>query len=165
MTYSVELRDLEPEDLDLIHQIENDPQLWPWSEDARPYSRYAIRQYLAEQPGDIFRDRQLRLAIVADGEAVGVADLTDFSPRHLRAEVGIVVLRSHHRKGIATQALQKLAQYAHDRLHLRSLSAFVASDNLPAQGLFRQLGYHEVGSLKRWIEGQTDALLFQLVME
>ena len=164
MTCSVKLRALEPEDLELIHDIENDVELWPWAGDAQPYSRYAIRQYLAEQTGDIYKDRQLRLVVTCDECPVGIVDLTDFSPHHRRAEVGIVLLHDYHRQGIGTKALQLLSAYATERLHLRSLYAYVALDNAPAQALFRQNEYSEVGSLQRWIEGNQTATLFQLIL-
>lgn len=164
MTCSVKLRALEPEDLELIHAIENDAELWPWAGDAQPYSRFAIRQYLAEQSGDIYKDGQLRLVVTCDESPVGIVDLTDFSPHHRRAEVGIVLLHDFHRQGIGSTALRLLSNYASERLHLRSLYAYVACDNAPAQALFRQIGYEEVGCLQRWIEGSQEATLFQLIL-
>ena len=164
MTCSVKLRALEPEDLDLIHEIENDAKLWPWAGDAQPYSRFTIRQYLAEQSGDIYKDRQLRLVVTCDEQPVGIVDLTDFSPHHQRAEVGIVLLHDYHRQGIGSTALRLLSDYAKERLHLRSLYAYVAIDNGPAQALFRQVGFTEAGRMQRWIEGSQEATLFQLML-
>jgi RimJ/RimL family protein N-acetyltransferase len=78
--------------------------------------------------------------------------------------VGIVLLHDYHHQGIGTKALQLLSAYATERLHLRSLYAYVALDNAPAQALFRQLGYSEVGCLQGWIEGNQTATLFQLML-
>ena len=40
------LRALEPEDLELIYQIENDQDNWEVSQTQTPFSKYVIRQYL-----------------------------------------------------------------------------------------------------------------------
>ena len=164
MKTKLTLRALEPEDLDLVHQIENDAELWSWGAASQPLSRYTVRQYLAEQHADIYQDGQLRLAIEADGKAIGVLDLTSFCPHHLRAEVGIVLLREHHRQGWGTEALRQLADYACQRLHLRCLYAYVAEQNTTGQALFRKAGYHTVGQLPRWIEGEHSATLFQQLL-
>ena len=165
MTSSIKLRALEPEDLDLVYRIENDAELWQWGAGSVPLSRYTVRQYLEQQHADIYQDGQLRLVVEADGVAVGTADLSSFDPRHLRAEVGIIILSGHHRRGIATLALRQLHAYAARTLHLRSLHAYTAADNLPALSLFRRLGYTEVGRLPRWIDGEHTAVMFQLLLD
>ena len=47
------LRALEPEDLDFIHEIENDESIWEISSTQTPYSKFLIKQYLenARQDG------------------------------------------------------------------------------------------------------------------
>ena len=164
MTCSINLRALEPEDLELVYRIENDAELWQWGASSVPLSRYVVRQYLEQQQADIYRDGQVRLVVEADGHAAGIADLTSFDPRHLRAEVGIVILSEYHRRGIATAALSRLHDYAAQTLHLRSLYAYVATDNQPAQALFRRLGYAEAGRLQRWIDGAHDSIVFQTLL-
>jgi len=158
------LRALEPEDLDLVYQIENEVELWSWGAGCQPLSRYTIRQYLAEQHADIYQDGQLRLVIEVEGKAIGIVDLTSFCPHHLRAEVGIVLLRKYHRQGWGKEALSQLADYVRQHLHLRSLYAYVAEQNAAAQGLFPAAGYHAAGTLERWIEGEHNATLFQLLL-
>lgn len=48
--------------------------------------------YIASASADIYADRQMRL-IIENGqhETVGMVDLINFDPRHLRAEIGIVI--------------------------------------------------------------------------
>ena len=160
----ISLRALEPEDLDLVYRIENDPTLWQWGANSVPVSRYTVRQYLENQHADIFQDEQLRLVVEVDKQAVGLVDLTAFSPLHLRAEVGIVMLPEAQRKGYAKEALRQLHAYAANQLHLRSLYAYVAELNLPAQNLFRSFGYQSLAQLPLWIEGSQTATLFQILL-
>lgn len=162
MKHTVKLRALEPEDLELVHNIENDTSLWAWGALSQPISRYTVRQYLESQHADIYQDSQLRLVITNEEQPVGIIDLTDFSPHHLRAEVGIVILTKYQGRGIASEALRQIAQYAKLQLHLSTLYAYVAEDNLPAQALFRSAGYKANSTLHRWIEGRHSATLFLL---
>ena len=58
------LRAIEPEDLDIMYAMENDPQTWDITNFTVPYSRYALRQYIENSQCDMFADCQLRLMIV-----------------------------------------------------------------------------------------------------
>ena len=93
------LRPVEPEDLELLYREENDSSIWWLGEQTGPYSRFMLRQYLADVTGDIYTDRQLRLVAVRkdDEVPVGLVDLSNFSPQHLRAEVGVLVFSPYRR--------------------------------------------------------------------
>jgi len=163
------LRAMEPEDLDLLYHIENDPQLWGVGVTNVPYSRYILHDYIAHASADIYTDRQLRLIVeLSDSHAtVGVVDLIQFDPRHRRAEVGIVIVSPQRRRGYARSALQSLARYAVTVLGLHQLYAIVAADNQAAIQLFRSSGYRHTATLPQWLSSGhtfTDALLMQLFL-
>ena len=63
---SVVLRAVEPEDLDMMYDIENDPDVWNVSNTNMPYSRFALHEYIANATGDIYTDKQVRLIITND---------------------------------------------------------------------------------------------------
>mgnify|MGYP002508081413 CR=1 FL=1 len=58
------LRAVEPEDMDVMYEMENDPSMWDISNFTVPYSRYVLRQYIEGSQCDVFADKQLRLMIV-----------------------------------------------------------------------------------------------------
>lgn len=161
----MKLRALEPEDLELLYTIENDAEHWDTSSTNVPYSRYALRDYLAHQSNDIFVDRQVRLVITTDeGDAVGLLDLFNFSPEHHRAEMGIALLRRHRGKGYGTKAVAELIQYARDTMHLHQIVAIVAEGNLSSRKLMSDAGFSKVAVLKDWLfttEGYRNAILLQ----
>ena len=164
------LRALEPEDLDFIYQIENNPSHWTVSDFSVPYSRYAIRKYLADSRNDLFADRQLRLVVVqrSTGAAVGLIDLFSYDPMHARAEVGIAVHEDYRRRGYATQALRLLCDYAFRFLPLHQLTACVLLGNEASLRVFRSCGFTECGVLRQWWRvGGTyqDALVLQRLNE
>lgn len=57
------LRAVEPEDMDVMYEMENDPSMWDISNFTVPYSRYVLRQYIEGSQCDVFADKQLRLMI------------------------------------------------------------------------------------------------------
>ena len=160
----VRLRAVEPEDLDLMYLIENDDSLWAYGSTTVPYSRYSLKQFIAESRNDIFQDGQLRLVVerVGDGEVLGFIDLQGLEVRHRRAEVGIVLLPGYQRKGFATDALVLLRIYAVQHLGLRQLIAIIGKRNEPAYRLFRRCGFTPVAELPHWLangRGYEDAEL------
>ncbi len=149
---SVTLRAIEPEDLDVLYQIENDRRLWNVGTTNVPYSRYTLHDYLATSADDAFADKQVRMVVEnAQHEMVGIADVVNFNPSHCRAEVGIVIMDAHRRRGYAETALQELCHYAQQVLHLHQVYAVVASDNLPAVALFEKVGFQQQQVLKDWL--------------
>lgn len=161
------LRAMEPEDLDLLYRVENDRDLWALGSTNVPYSRYVLHDFLAQSTGDIYRDRQARLMVEWGGVVVGIADLTNFDPKHLRGEVGIVIESPYRKKGIALAVLKKIENHARCVLHMHQLYAVVAADNAPSLALFAKAGYQNIATLGHWLsgnEGYQDAVLLQLLL-
>lgn len=67
------LRAVEPEDIDVMYEMENDPSMWDISSFTVPYSRYVLRQYIEGSQSDMFADKQLRLMIIRreDNRTIG----------------------------------------------------------------------------------------------
>ena len=147
------LRALEPEDLDLLYTIENHPSLWTVSNNNGPYSRFLLKRYLASQTGSIAEDGQMRLVVCleADDRAIGIVDLFDYSAKHQRAEVGIALLSAEQGKGVGSETLRKLEEFAAVKLNIRMLYAYtMANPATISRKLFISAGYAEIGVLKEW---------------
>lgn len=161
------IRAIEPEDLDTLYEIENDMAIWDVGTTNVKYSRYALHNYIASTNNDIYMDRQVRLIIEnIDHESVGVIDLTDFDAKNSRAEIGIVIKKSHRNQGYATAAVLKALDYSHRVLHLHQLYAVVAKGNEPSRKLFLAMGFEGTLTLKDWLfDGDKflDALMLQHV--
>lgn len=164
------LRAVEPEDLEILYEMENDPQSWDISNFSVPYSKYTLRQYIENSQCDMFADRQLRLMIVRreDRTVVGTIDITDFVPMHARGEVGIAVRHAYQGHGYAREALMLMCDYAFGFLFLKQLTAHIGADNEASLRLFRSCGFVECGRLKEWwcLKGTyQDVLLLQRLRE
>lgn len=165
----VSLRPLEPDDVDLLYQWENDMEIWDVSNTKTPFSRHILAQYIAESVKDIYETKQLRLIIQDENSnAVGAVDLFDFEPYHLRAGIGILIHnKSDQNHGYACDALNALAKYSLEVLGLKQLYANISADNLKSINLFEKVGFINVGIKKDWLKafsGWKDEILFQKIL-
>ncbi len=151
------LRALEPDDLEFLFALENDPDLWAASDVLpAPISRYALREYLRHSTTSLAEAGQMRLIISGEeNEPVGTLDLYDYSALHQRAGVGITVLQNERRRGYAQQALLQLLPYAREALRLHQLYCTIAEDNQPSISLFARIGFQKVGVRRDWLRAIT----------
>ena len=162
---TIHLRAMEPEDLDALYRIENDPQLWGVGATNVPYSRYTLHDYIANSAGDIYTDRQVRLIIENEKhEVIGILDLMNFDPRHRRAELGIVIQRPYRSKGYARAAVVQLHAYAAQVLHIHQLYVIIDATNRHTIDIFIDLGYQQSATLTDWLfdgTSYTDGVVLQ----
>lgn len=165
----VTLRALEPTDLDTLYRWENDTALWVVSDTVAPYSREALWQYLENNVGDIYSQRQLRLMITqtANGIPVGTIDYLNFDPLNNRAELGLFIAREYRGQGLGHEALELLTAYSREHIGLRQLYVFIALDNAVCIKLFEDYGYRRVGTIESWVKrgnNYHDVALFQMLL-
>lgn len=165
------LRAIEPNDIDLIHQWENDSSFWQISNTLTPFSRSIIKQFVDNAHLDIFQAKQLRLMIDKIGdkhnETIGTIDLFEFDPFHKRAGVGILISDEQNRnKGYASDALDVLIKYCFTVLQLHQLFCNISTDNLSSIKLFENKGFKLIGTKKDWLlttNGWADESMYQLL--
>ncbi len=162
------LRALEPEDLDFVHKIENDENIWHLSHTQTPYSRFLGKQYLDNAHQDIYEAKQLRLVISSyKDEVLGLIDIFDFDFKNKRAGIGIVITEEKNRdKGYGQEALSLLINYCFEQLHLKQLYCNIAENNTASLSLFESKGFHKIGLKKDWNytnEGYENEYLLQLI--
>ena len=165
---NIYLRALEPEDLEFIHDIENDESIWEISNTQTPYSKFLIQQYLDHAHKDIFEVKQLRLVISSyENVALGMIDLFDFDFKHRRAGLGILVKEPTDRlKGYGREALKLLINYSFTHLDLHQLYCNISEENEMSIKLFSNQGFKKIGLKKDWnfVNGSyKNEYLFQLI--
>lgn len=165
----INLRALEPEDLELLYEWENNESYWIISNTVVPFSKYTLKRYLENSHKNIYETGQLRLMIeLAEGrKPIGAIDIFDFDPFHKRAGLGILIADENERKkGYATMALKSLITYCFETLQLHQLYCNILADNIESIDLFTKLGFVQIGIKKEWIRtsgGYLDEHLFQLI--
>jgi diamine N-acetyltransferase len=150
---NVDLRALEPKDLDFLYELENNPGIWEISGTVAPYSKHVLQEYLKNAHRDIYEVKQLRLGICNKAEQlIGLIDLFEFDPKNRRVGIGIVVLDEKDRNnGAGGEALSLVCEYAFKVLEVRQVYANVLEDNELSIYLFKKQGFNLIGNKKDWI--------------
>jgi len=165
----IRLRALEPEDLGLLYEWENNSTYWTISNTVTPFSKYTLKRYMENSHKSIYETGQLRLMIEIHDEkkTIGTIDLFDFDPFHKRAGIGILIAdENERRKGYASMALKCLIEYCFKTLQLNQLYCNILADNCESMDLFRKQGFVQSGIKRQWIktaDGYLDEHFFQLI--
>lgn len=165
----IKLRALEPEDLELLYEWENNEEFWLISNTVAPFSKFTLRQYLENAHKNIWETGQLRLMIelISECKTIGTFDLFDFDQFHSRAGVGILIADPVFRKkGYASMALTCMSGYCFSKLHLHQLYCNILSNNTESIELFKKQGFNLCGTRLDWVktpEGYLDEHTFQLI--
>jgi len=165
----IRLRALEPEDLELLYEWENNDSYWLISNTVSPFSKYTLKRYLENSHKNIYETGQLRLMIdlIADKKTVGTIDLFDFDPFHKRAGLGILIAdEGQRRKGYASMALKCLIKYCFTTLQLHQLYCNILANNCESMDLFTKVGFERIGIKKDWLktsDGYLHEYMFQMI--
>lgn len=164
----IQLRAIEPEDLEVLYRWENNADLWEVGDTLAPFSKYVLREYIAESHRDIYDLKQLRLIIEhqKDQKAAGMMDLFNFDPYHSRAAMGMLIDPDYQHQGIGRRALNLMLEYSFSFLKLHQLYVHIPAHNKACLQLFLTSGFSIQGILKDWLhttEGYKDVLVLQRI--
>jgi RimJ/RimL family protein N-acetyltransferase len=143
---------VEDDDLPLILQWQNSPNVW-WSMDyERPFSAADIR-------ADIERARREGhpLVIIVEGRPIGRIGLTRLEPRDPTCSVSLYIGEPDFRgRGYACDALMTMLAYAFDRLDLHLVQVRTLATNDRAIRLFERCGFVREAELRdrSWKDGR-----------
>lgn len=165
---NIYLRQVEPEDVDMLYEWENDTANWKVSETLVPFSKKVISDYVSSSH-DIYLTKQLRLIICLKdtNKPVGAIDLFDFDSVNRRAGIGILIVEQYRKNGYATDTLKTLINYAKETLFLHQIYCSIGELNTKSIQLFKNVGFVRTGLKKDWIKtekGWEDVGFYQLMI-
>lgn len=167
----ITLRAVEPEDINLILQWDNEPDQWTETSTHTPISRHAIEQYVLDNVySDIYGLRQQRLmAVDADTQAtIGCIDLLHFNPHDHHAEIGMLIAPAYRGQGYGRPVVEALLLFARNNLQLHQVYCEIAVSNQPCLAIYDALGFVRQGVRTDWIrtpDGWVDAVLFAKILD
>ncbi len=162
----IKLRAVEPEDLELLYRWENNSDLWARGNTITPYSKFQIKEFIAQTKQDIFTSKQLRLMIEQREQTVGCIDLYEYDVFHQKAAIGIMIEEGSQNCGIARKALSLLVEYAFSFLKLKQLYCYIPENNIASIRLFEKAGFGQSGKLLAWlrtVDGYENVFVYQLI--
>lgn len=136
--------------LDKTREWANDPELMRLLNRAHTISRDEHEHWFE---GLQQREDCCYFAIeTADGAHLGNVWLWAIDPRHRHAELRILMDLDHAGKGVGSEAINSLCDYAFERLDLHKVYAYVLAINPRARRAFEKAGFVLEGTLRedRW---------------
>ena len=144
-----------------------------WSEDGE-YRRLADTEAPRPLPPEYFQDRdqvleppsdaiEFRIRTLDEDRLVGFVALFSIEWHNSHGWVAVGIGDPADRgRGFGKEAVRLTLRYAFHELGLRRLSLDVISDNLPAIGLYRGLGFQEEGRLRERVyrDGRASDLIY-----
>ena len=103
----VYLRAVEPSDLPLLYEWENDVDNWEVSHTTEPFSKALLEKFIETSAQGLYGNRQERLMVVENGtnKTVGAVDIFDFDPQHRRAGIGLLIDKRFRNNGYGLEAV------------------------------------------------------------
>jgi len=162
----IQLRAVEPKDLDLLYHWENNPSYWHAGEVRTLYSKFALKQFILSSGKDVYENKQLRFMIESKDlkKTVGTIDLFDFDVFNSRIGIGILIEKTFQNNGFAATSVELIKEYVFSYLKIHQIYAHVAETNETSTKLFEKCGFEKTSVLKDWISteaGFANVFLFQ----
>ena len=163
------LRALEPDDLDILYDTENDKSLWKYSNTSSPFSKNSLKKFIENSHLDIIEHKQVRL-VLSDKNNLpfGFIDLFKYDMINKRAGVGIIIFEKYRSRGLGSISLDLIENYVKKYIPIHQLYANISSENTESVKLFEKHNYLKVGNKKDWIYYNNkyfDELLYQKILD
>lgn len=163
------LRALEPDDLDILYDTENDKSLWKYSNTSSPFSKHSLKKFIENSHLDIIEHKQVRL-VLSDKNNLpfGFIDLFKYDMVNKRAGVGIIIFEKYRSRGLGSISLDLIENYVKKYIPIHQLYANISSENIESIKLFEKHNYLKVGNKKDWIYYNNkyfDELLYQKILD
>lgn len=149
-TTRLRLRELTPGDLDFVAEMRGDAEVM----------RYYPKQYTREESAEWIARHVERYR--ADGYGLWLVERRDTAQPigtvglvrqivHGRPEVeiGYLIHRAFWRQGFATEAARACRDYAFGELHVPRVISLIRPENVPSQGVARNMGMSVVGEAEQ----------------
>lgn len=157
----VTLRARTDADLDALYSIAADLDTWEERSPGRPAtpSREAWQARLTAREADPGSD--VSFVIDVDGAAVGNIGLFDMDDLARHAEVGIALIPTARGRGIGTEAMRQILEYAFLRANLRRVHLEVISSNAAAIRSYEKAGFVVEGRQREhaWVRGRYEDIV------
>lgn len=162
ITDRLTLRPLRDDDAAAMHIAMSDVDLMTWWSSAPHKSVQETQDYVSVNANG---DHYLTWAITHENDqALGWVVLAEH--RQGVKEIGYILRRSHHGRGIAREAIHRVIKHGFDDLYLRKVIADVDPDNIASNKLLSSMGFQKEGYMRQEWEthlGVRDSIMWGLL--
>ncbi len=170
-TSRLRLRHFRDTDLVLFMAYRNDPEVaryQGWEGTSEPEARAFIQEQKEVQPGMPGQWFQIAVELKETGMLVGDCALKIEEHDERQAEIGYTLSRAYQGRGIASEAVSCVLEYAFVTLGLHRVIAITACENAGSVALLERLDLRREGHFRQnvWLKGKwRDEFLYALLQE
>ncbi len=170
-TTRLRLRHFRDADLALFMAYRNDPEVAKyqgWEGISEPEARAFLQEQKAIQPGVPGQWFQIAIELKETGMLVGDCALKMEEHDERQAEIGYTLSRAYQGRGIASEAVSCVLEYAFVTLRLHRVIAITDCENAASVALLERLGLRREGHFHQnvWFKGKWgDEFLYAMLQE
>ena len=133
--------------MDCIHCNTAHLQTWiPWINPQNHLGQ--VQEFIHQQMQSLEHQEGMMLGIFKEEELVGMAGLQKWDHNLSMAEIGFWISQKHLRKGLMTQALERIIHFGFLDMQLQRVTATFPIANVKAHKLLERLGFKVEGVLR-----------------
>ena len=169
--FSRRLRHFRDADLALFMAYRNDPEVaryQGWEGISEPEARVFLQEQKEIQPGVPGHWFQIAVELKETGMLVGDCALKIEEHDERQAEIGCTLSRAYQGRGIASEAVSCVLEYAFVTLRLHRVIAITDCENAASVALLERLGLRREGHFRQnvWFKGKWgDEFLYAMLQE
>lgn len=137
------LRNISPADLEALHRLRCDESVNIMVGRKTPSDLSETRQFISKIEHLIHENESMYwvISLKEDAELVGTVCCWNFDVKNGIVELGYEMLPEFRGKGIMTEAIKKVIEYAFDTLNARLITAFPSAININSVSLLEKIGF------------------------
>ncbi|MBQ0105891.1 MAG: GNAT family N-acetyltransferase [Armatimonadetes bacterium] len=140
----IELRPFAKSDCPQLIKYINKPDVNKWLD---IYSSYTIEDEEEWYDSLRYDRKKIIWGIFINGEIIGTATILNFNPITRNGEIGLMIGNNkYYRKGIGTETVACLCDYAFGELNCECLYYTVSEKNIPSQKIAQKNGFEQCGT-------------------
>jgi len=149
--HKVTLRPLQPSDADAIYRHLQDKDISRWTVSILyPYKKKDAAAFIKTSKAKRKKKQSYIFAITMP-ELVGIISIDNVDLKDKHGEIGYWLAKPYWQKGIMTEAIKQLTQFAFNKLKLHRLQAPVFEENKASQRVLEKNGFKHEGLLREVI--------------
>ena len=143
ITENIFLRELQPNDAEVMLEWENNPNNWEVSGTKTRFTKEEIVAFINAEHS-INKNKQIRyvICLTVSKQPIGTIDLFELDVIKKEIGVGVLIAEARNRnKGYATESLKIIIDYCRNELKVVNLFCSIIKDNTSSIRLFEKCGF------------------------
>jgi diamine N-acetyltransferase len=140
------LRELQPTDVDVMFNWENNANNWKVSGTVQSFTKAEIETFV-NTPQDLIQNEQIRYVIFLNNSQIpiGTVDLFEFDAAKKTVGIGVLIAEKAFRnKGFAQEGINLITNYCRNELKLVNVFCNIQKDNTTSIRLFEKCGFQYI---------------------